>query len=53
MKILAIGDPHGDLEKIKKIPIKGVNLILINGDLGKADFARKRFLKMLKERKKV
>jgi len=41
MKILAIGDPHGDLEKIKKIPIKGVDLILITGDLGNADLMRK------------
>ncbi len=29
MKILAIGDSHRDLEKIKKIPIKGIDLILI------------------------
>jgi Icc-related predicted phosphoesterase len=42
MKILAIGDPHGDLKKIKKIPIEGVDLILITGDLGKADLLRKR-----------
>jgi Icc-related predicted phosphoesterase len=41
MKICAIGDPHGDLEKIKKIPLKDVDLILLTGDLGKADLARK------------
>lgn len=41
MKILAVGDPHGDVNKIKKIPLKGINLVLITGDLGKADFARK------------
>jgi len=40
MKILVIGDPHGS-EKIKKIPMKGIDLILITGDLGKADLARK------------
>ena len=39
MKVLVIGDPHGVLPK--KIPRK-VDLILITGDLGKADLARKR-----------
>ena len=42
MRILAIGDPHGSLDKIKQIPIKDVDLILLTGDLGKADLARKR-----------
>lgn len=42
MRILAIGDPHGSLDKIKKIPIKDIDLILLTGDLGKADLARKR-----------
>jgi len=51
MKILAIGDPHGNLEKIRKIPMKGIDLILINGDLGKADFARKRFFENIKRKK--
>lgn len=51
MKILAIGDPHGNLEKIKKIPIKGVDLILITGDLGKADIARQRNTKNIKREK--
>jgi|TARA_Y100000034_G_scaffold101195_1_gene125315 Icc-related predicted phosphoesterase len=41
IRILAIGDPHGDLEKIKKIPVENVDLILIPGDLSKADIARK------------
>jgi Icc-related predicted phosphoesterase len=52
MKILAIGDPHGDLEKIKKIPMKGTDLILLTGDLGKADFARKRFFENVERKKK-
>lgn len=52
MKILAIGDPHGDLKKIKKIPLKGVHLILITGDLGKADFARKRHFENIERKKK-
>ncbi len=51
MKVLAIGDPHGALEKIKKISIKGVDLILLTGDIGKADLARKRFFENI-ERKK-
>lgn len=41
MKIIAIGDPHGDLKKVKKIPVRGVDLILITGDLGRADLMRK------------
>ena len=38
MKILVVGDPHGILSK--KIP-KKIDLILITGDIGKADLARK------------
>jgi Icc-related predicted phosphoesterase len=41
MKILAIGDPHGAIDKIRKIPIKGVDIILVSGDIGKADLMRK------------
>src|SRR3989344_5924147 len=52
MRILAIGDPHGDLSKIKKIPLKGVDLILLTGDLGKADLARKRFFENVERKKK-
>lgn len=51
MKILAIGDPHGDLEKIKKIPMADIDLILLTGDIGKADFARKRFFENIKRKK--
>lgn len=51
MKILVIGDPHGRLDKIKKISKKGIDLILLTGDLGKADLARKRFFENF-ERKK-
>ncbi len=39
MKILALGDPHGKLPK--DIP-KNIDLILIPGDIGKADLARKK-----------
>ena len=41
MKILAIGDPHGNLDRVKEIPIKGVDLILLTGDLGSANLMRK------------
>lgn len=40
MKILIIGDPHGS-DKARKVPLKGLDLILITGDLGKADLMRK------------
>ena len=40
MKILVIGDPHGS-EKARKVPLKEADLILIPGDIGKADIARK------------
>jgi Icc-related predicted phosphoesterase len=50
VKILAVGDPHGS-EKIKKIPNKGFDFVLLTGDLGKADFARKFFFDNL-ERKR-
>lgn len=51
MKILAIGDPHGDISKLRKIPKKGIDLIILTGDLGKADLARQRFFENI-ERKK-
>src|SRR3989344_4796318 len=41
MKIIAIGDPHGSLDKIKEIPLDGIDLILLTGDLGSANLARK------------
>ena len=44
MKVLAVGDPHGSMKKIGKIPLKlkkDADVILITGDLGKADLARK------------
>ncbi len=52
MRILAIGDPHGDLKKIKKISIRNLDLILLTGDLGKADLARKRFFENVERRKR-
>lgn len=39
MKILAIGDPHGKIPKLGKI--KDIDLILIPGDIGKANMIRK------------
>ncbi len=52
MKICAIGDLHGNLDKIKKIPLEGVDTILLTGDLGKADLARARFFENLKRKEK-
>jgi len=52
MRICAIGDPHGNLEKIKKIPLKDIDLILLTGDLGKADLARARSFEDTKRKQK-
>ena len=41
MKIAAIGDPHGNLEKIQGIRLEKVDLALLTGDLGKTDNLRK------------
>ncbi len=51
MKIIAIGDPHGDLETIKQIPITNIDLILLTGDLGSATLMRKMAFENI-ERKK-
>ena len=41
MKILCIGDPHGNIEELKKINYDGVGLILLTGDTGEARLIRK------------
>jgi len=51
MKILAVGDPHGS-KKVKKIPVKNIDLVLITGDVGKADLVRERFFENVKREKK-
>ncbi len=51
MKILVLGDPHGNLRKIKRINFDNVDLILINGDIGKADLARKKYFENTKRKK--
>jgi len=51
MKILVVGDPHGNLKRIKNISLKDIDLVLITGDLGKADFARKFCFENLKREK--
>lgn len=54
MKILAIGDPHGDIEKIKKLKLKlkKIDIILITGDLGSAKLLRAKAFENM-ERKKL
>ncbi len=47
MKLAVIGDPHGDLEKIEHIQLDGVDLVLMTGDLGRADIFRKIAFKYL------
>jgi len=52
MRIVAIGDPHGDLKKVRKINLKKIDLILLTGDLGKADLARKLFFEDVNRKQK-
>ncbi len=49
MRILVVGDPHGKLPK--SLPKKNIDLILVTGDLGKADLAREIFIKNLNRKK--
>lgn len=41
MRIIAIGDPHGNLAGLKKVPLKGADAIIMTGDIGSSDLARK------------
>ena len=40
MKIMALGDPHGS-QKIYQVDLSKADLVLIPGDIGKADELRK------------
>ncbi len=51
MKILIVGDPHGAIENVRKVPSKGIDLILLTGDIGKADLARKRHFENINRKK--
>ena len=42
MKVLAIGDPHGNLEGVSKMPLKEADIILLTGDIGSANLMRDR-----------
>lgn len=44
MRLLAIGDVHGDLEKVKHLDYSNVDYIILTGDFGKTDKLRKIFL---------
>lgn len=50
MRILAIGDPHGAMNLLKKIQLKNIDLILLTGDLGKANLARNMFFENQKRK---
>ena len=52
MKILVVGDPHGKLGKIKKLDLKEIEMILITGDLGESDSARKFYFGNLERKRK-
>ena len=51
MKILVIGDPHG-YNKYKESVLKQADVILVTGDIGKVDLARKRYFDNLKRKTK-
>ncbi|MEX0932752.1 MAG: metallophosphoesterase [Candidatus Pacearchaeota archaeon] len=51
MKIVVFGCLHGS-KKAKRAPLKGTNLILIAGDLGKADLMREMYFKNIERKKK-
>ncbi len=51
-RILTIGDPHGRLDLLRRIPKRNIDLILLTGDLGKADFARNRYFENVERKKK-
>ena len=51
VKILAVGDPHGDVKKISKISLSNIDFVLCVGDVGKADLARERFFENIKRKK--
>lgn len=40
VRICVIGDPHGDLDKLGRVP-RNVDFYLLTGDLGKSDLMRK------------
>lgn len=42
MKILVVGDPHGKTKNISKKNLKDIDVVIITGDLGKVDIARKK-----------
>jgi len=51
MRILAIGDPHGEFD-FSKIKNEKFDLILVTGDLGKSDLLRRTAFKNIKRKQK-
>ena len=52
MRIVTIGDPHGDLKRVRKIPLRDIDLILLTGDLGSANLMRKMAFRDIERRNK-
>ncbi|MFH1823237.1 MAG: metallophosphoesterase [archaeon] len=52
MKILTIGDLHGDFKNVKKVLSKDIDLILLIGDIGKANLGRKYAFQDMNRRRK-
>jgi len=53
MRICAIGDPHGSLDKVKEAPLSDVDLILLTGDLGSANLMRKMAFDNIERKKQI
>ena len=54
MNITIVGDPHGNVKKLKSYGLKkeNIDLILVTGDLGSASIARKMAFTNIDRRKK-
>ncbi len=52
LKILAIGDPHGDFNKLRKIPKRKIDAILLTGDIGSSNLMRKMHFANVERKKK-
>jgi Icc-related predicted phosphoesterase len=50
MKLVFIGDPHGNISAMRKIPLKNIDVIFITGDLGSSNLQRKMAFENIKRK---